>query len=56
MTLETIDVVIIAGYALALLGIALFVSREPEGRDKNTEDYFFSLSSNKTPLNAVSNR
>lgn len=42
MTLETIDVVIIAGYALALLGIALFVSREPEGRDKNTEDYFLA--------------
>lgn len=42
MTLETIDIVIIAGYALALLGIALFVSREPAGHRKNTEDYFLA--------------
>ncbi len=42
MTLETIDVVIIAGYAVALLGIALLVSREPKGHDKNTEDYFLA--------------
>ena len=42
MALETIDVVIIAGYALALLAIALFVSREPEGHEKNTEDYFLA--------------
>ena len=42
MTLETIDIIIIAGYALALLGIALFVSREPKGHDKNTEDYFLA--------------
>ena len=42
MSLETIDIVIIAGYALALLGIALYVSREPKGREKNTEDYFLA--------------
>jgi len=42
MTLETIDIVIIAGYALALLGIALSVSREPAGHEKNTEDYFLA--------------
>ncbi|MXO90872.1 sodium:solute symporter family transporter [Pontixanthobacter aquaemixtae] len=42
MTLETIDIVIIIGYALALLGIALAVSREPKGHDKNTEDYFLA--------------
>ena len=42
MVLETIDLIIIAGYALALLGIALMVSREPAGRDKNTEDYFLA--------------
>jgi SSS family solute:Na+ symporter len=42
MTLETIDVVIIAGYAFLLLGIALFVSREPAGHEKNTEDYFLA--------------
>ncbi|WP_299192281.1 sodium/sugar symporter [uncultured Erythrobacter sp.] len=42
MTLETIDIIIIAGYALALLGIAIFVSREPKGHKKNTEDYFLA--------------
>ena len=42
MTLETIDIVIVAGYAVALLGIALAVSREPKGRKKNTEDYFLA--------------
>ena len=42
MTLETIDIVIIALYAVALLGIALAVSREPKGHDKNTEDYFLA--------------
>ena len=42
MTLETIDIVIIIGYAVALLGIALAVSREPKGHDKNTEDYFLA--------------
>ncbi|QIQ86347.1 sodium/solute symporter [Erythrobacter sp.] len=42
MTLETIDIAIIAVYALALLGIALFVSREPAGHEKNTEDYFLA--------------
>lgn len=42
MALETIDIVIIALYAVALLGIALVVSREPKGHDKNTEDYFLA--------------
>jgi SSS family solute:Na+ symporter len=42
MTLETIDIIIIIGYALALLGIALSVSREPAGHAKNTEDYFLA--------------
>ena len=40
--LETIDIVIVIGYAVALLGIALAVSREPKGHDKNTEDYFLA--------------
>ena len=42
MTLETIDIVIIAAYAVALLGIALAVSREPAGHKKDTEDYFLA--------------
>ncbi|MDE1467604.1 sodium/sugar symporter [Aurantiacibacter sp. D1-12] len=42
MALETIDIVIIVGYALALLGIALAVSRQPADHDRNTEDYFLA--------------
>jgi hypothetical protein len=42
VTLETIDIAIIAVYAVSLLGIALFVSREPAGHDKDTEDYFLA--------------
>ncbi|MEM7688946.1 MAG: sodium/solute symporter [Pseudomonadota bacterium] len=42
MTLETIDIVIIIGYAAALLAIALFVSREPAGHQKDTQDYFLA--------------
>ena len=42
MALETIDIVIIVLYALALLGIALAVSRQPKGVAKDTEDYFLA--------------
>ena len=42
MVLETIDIAIIVGYALALLGIALAVSRQPADHDRNTEDYFLA--------------
>ena len=42
MVLETIDIVIIAVYALVLLGIALSVSRQPADHDRNTEDYFLA--------------
>ncbi len=42
MALETIDIIIVAAYAIALLGIALLVSREPAGHTKDTEDYFLA--------------
>ncbi|WOI54569.1 sodium/sugar symporter [Parvularcula sp. LCG005] len=42
MQLEMIDLLIVAGYAVILLGIALVVSREPAGHNKNTEDYFLA--------------
>ena len=42
MTLETVDLVIVALYAFALLAIAWFVSREPAGHKKDTEDYFLA--------------
>ncbi|MDG1826918.1 MAG: sodium/sugar symporter [Henriciella sp.] len=42
MALETIDIVIVAFYAVALFAIAFFVSREPAGHTKDTEDYFLA--------------
>jgi SSS family solute:Na+ symporter len=42
MSLDFIDVVIIVLYAIGLFGIALWVSREPAGHSKNTEDYFLA--------------
>lgn len=42
MALAPIDLVIVAIYAIALLAIAVFVSREPAGHAKDTEDYFLA--------------
>ncbi|MCL4143120.1 UNVERIFIED_CONTAM: hypothetical protein GTU68_014377 [Idotea baltica] len=42
MNLSTIDIAIVAIYAVGLLSIALWVSREPAGETKNTEDYFLA--------------
>lgn len=42
MAMEPIDLVIVALYGAVLFGIALFVSREPAGHAKNTEDYFLA--------------
>ncbi len=42
MNLTTIDLIIIALYAFSLFSIALWVSREPAGGSKNTEDYFLA--------------
>lgn len=42
MSLELIDLVVVGLYALSLLLIALWVSREPQGSSKNTEDYFLA--------------
>jgi SSS family solute:Na+ symporter len=42
MTLESTDLAIVALYAVALLAIALIVSREPAGHQKDTEDYFLA--------------
>ena len=42
MGLGTIDLIVLAIYALGLLSIALWVSREPAGETKNTEDYFLA--------------
>ncbi len=42
MALSTVDLVIVALYAVMLFGIAIMVSREPEGHSKDTEDYFLA--------------
>lgn len=42
MGLGTIDIVLVAAYAAGLLALALWVSREPAGQTKDTEDYFLA--------------
>jgi SSS family solute:Na+ symporter len=43
--LSTIDVTVVVVYALALFGIAQWVSREQEGHQKTARDYFLAGSS-----------
>ena len=42
MRLETLDLIILLVYAAGLLAIALLVSREKSGHQKDTEDYFLA--------------
>ena len=42
MALTTLDLVIVSAYALILFGIANYVSRDPAGEAKDTEDYFLA--------------
>ncbi|MFT5774413.1 sodium:solute symporter family transporter [Hyphomonas sp.] len=42
MNLSSLDLIIVALYAFSLLSIALWVSREPAGQTKDTEDYFLA--------------
>jgi SSS family solute:Na+ symporter len=42
MHLETLDIVVVAVYALSLLLLAQWVSREKAGHQKNTGDYFLA--------------
>lgn len=42
MALSLLDLVIVGLYASALLALALWVSREPAGETKDTEDYFLA--------------
>lgn len=45
MKLASLDIVFFAIYVVALLGIAFWVSREKDGHNKNTNDYFLAGSS-----------
>ena len=49
--LATLDVVIIGLYAVLLIGLATWFSREPAGHEKTTQDYF--LASRSLPWWAV---
>lgn len=51
MTLATIDVVVIAFYALFIFGLAQYVSREKAGHVKDSSDYF--LASKNLPWWAI---
>ncbi len=42
MLLNTLDMAVVAIYAVALFAIAQYVSRVPKGTVKNTEDYFLA--------------
>ncbi len=51
MLLAPLDLGVLAVYVVALLGIAWWVSREKDGHDKNTNDYF--LAGNSLPWWAI---
>ena len=51
MGLAAIGYLIVAIYAISLVAIASWVSREKSGHDKNTQDYF--LASNNLPWWAI---
>ena len=42
---ETIDYLIFLGYAVLILFVGLWVSREKDGKQKNAEDYFLASKS-----------
>ena len=43
MNLQALDLTIVAAYAVLLLGIAQWVSREKAGHSKDTSDYFLAM-------------
>lgn len=51
MTLSNLDLVILAIYVLGLLGLAYYISREEQGHNKDTNDYF--LAGNTLPWWAI---
>ena len=42
MFLSTLDMIVVAAYAVILFAVAQYVSREPKGTEKSTEDYFLA--------------
>ena len=43
MHLETLDLAVVAIYAVSLLFLAQWVSREKAGHEKDTKDYFLTI-------------
>jgi len=44
-SLSSLDLIIVFGYAIGLISLATWVSREKAGHEKNTEDYFLASKS-----------
>ena len=42
---EILDYIIFFGYAILILGVGLWVSKEKDGKQKNAEDYFLASKS-----------
>jgi len=42
MSLNGLDIFVLIAYAVILFGVAIYVSREPKGHAKSTEDYFLA--------------
>lgn len=51
MSLSTIDLLVVIGYAIGIFGLAQWVSRERAGHEKDTSDYF--LASKNLPWWAI---
>ncbi len=45
MDLSTIDILVFVCYALLIIGVGLYVSRDKKGHQKNAEDYFLASKS-----------
>jgi SSS family solute:Na+ symporter len=45
MEFATIDIVVFVSYAILIVGIGLYVSRDKKGHEKNAEDYFLASKS-----------
>ncbi|MDA9771806.1 sodium/solute symporter, partial [Emcibacteraceae bacterium] len=45
MRLENLDIIVFSAYVIGLISLAIWVSREKDGREKNTEDYFLASKS-----------
>ncbi len=45
MELSTIDILVFVCYALLIIGVGLYVSRDKKGHQKNAEDYFLASKS-----------